>query len=69
MLDLTVTLALTAVGLGLTLVFGWFGARPPNLKRGPRLIPHRFLMLMAAAFTLLMLVHLANLAGLETGRR
>ncbi len=68
MMDLPVTLGLAAVGLGLTLVFGWFGARPPNLKRGPRLIPHRFLMLLSAAFTLLMLVHLANLAGVETGR-
>lgn len=68
MLSLPVTLVLTAVGLGLTVVFGWFGARPPNLKRGPRLVPYRFLMLLAAAFVLLMLVHLANLAGLETGR-
>lgn len=68
MLSLPVTLALAAVGLGLTLVFGWFGARPPSLKRGPRLVPYRFLMLLAAAWTLLMLVHLANLAGLETGR-
>jgi hypothetical protein len=68
MMDLPVTLGLAAVGLGLTLLFGWLGARPPNLKRGPRLLPYRFLMLMAAAFTLLMLVHLANLAGVETGR-
>lgn len=67
MLNLPVTLGLAAVGLGLTLLFGWLGARPPDLKRGPRLLPHRFLMLLAAAFTLLMLVHLVNLAGLETG--
>lgn len=68
MLSLPVTLALLAVGLGLTLLFGWRGARPPNLKRGPRLLPYRFLMLLAAAWVLVMLVHLANLLGLETGR-
>lgn len=68
MLTLPVTLALLALGLGLTLVFGWLGARPPDLKRGPRLLPYRFLMLLAAAWSLLMLVHLANLAGVQTGR-
>ncbi len=36
--------------------------------RGPRLAPYRFLMLLFAAVVLMMLVHLANLAGLHTGR-
>jgi len=67
-MNFTVTLSLTGVGLGLTLLFGWLGARPPDFKRGPRLLPYRFLMLLAGAWTLLMLVHLANLAGLDTGR-
>ena len=68
MSDSTVTLILLAVSLGLTLLFGWLGARPPNLKRGPRLLPYRFLMLLAAAMGLLLLVHLVNLAGVRTGR-
>ncbi len=62
-----VTLASALVGLGLTLLCGWRGARPPDLIRGPRLVPWRFLMLLAAAWTLLMLVHLVNLGGLQTG--
>jgi len=47
---------------------GWMGARAPDPHRGPRLIPYRFLMLLSAAGCLAMLVHLANLAGVETGR-
>lgn len=40
---------------------------PPNFAKGPRLIPHRFLMLLSAAVLLMMIVHLANLHGIETG--
>ena len=69
MSDSTVTLSLLAVSLGLTLLFGWLGARPPDLRRGPRLAPYRFLMLLGAAACLLLLVHLVNLAGVETGPR
>ena len=68
MWTLPVTLASAAVGLGLAVLFGWRGARPPDLARGPRLLPYRFLMLLAAAWVLLMVVHLANLVGVETGR-
>jgi hypothetical protein len=68
-MSLPVTLAALAVALGLTAAFGWLGARPPDLQRGPRLAPYRFLMLLAAAVCLVLLVHLVNLAGVETGRR
>lgn len=68
MLTLSVTLAAAAVGLGLAAGFGWMGARPPDLQRGPRLVPYRFLMLLAGAFVVLMLVHAANLLGVRTGR-
>lgn len=64
----TLTLGSAALGAALVVLFGWRGARPPDLRRGPRLVPYRFLMLLAAAWVLLMLVHLANLAGVETGR-
>ena len=50
------------------MLFGWIGARKPDPMRGPRLAPYRFLMLLFAAVVLMMLVHLANLAGLHTGR-
>jgi hypothetical protein len=47
---------------------GWMGARPPDPHRGPRLVPYRFLMLLGGAGVLLMLIHLASLAGLRPER-
>lgn len=46
---------------------GWRGARAPDPHRGPRMMPWRFLMLLAAAGALLMLVHVINLLGVTTG--
>ena len=66
--SIPVTLASAAVGLALVVLFGWRGAQPPNPHRGPRLVPYRFLMILAAAWVLLMLVHLVNLLGVPTGR-
>ena len=63
-----VTLLSAAVGLALVALFGWRGARPPDLRKGPRLVPYRFLMLLAAAWVLMMAVHLVNLLGVPTGR-
>ena len=68
MWTLPVTLFSAAVGIGLTVLCGWRGARPPDVVRGPRLVPWRFLMLLSAAWVLLMVVHLFNLMGVETGR-
>lgn len=68
-MSLPLTLGLLALTLGLTALFGWRGARPPDLNRGPRMAPWRFLMLLGAAGALLLLVHLLNLMGVETGRR
>lgn len=68
-MSLTLTLALLASALGLTAAFGWLGARPPDLRRGPRLLPYRFLMLLSAAAGVMMLVHLVNLMGVTTGQR
>ncbi|HMP61532.1 hypothetical protein [Phenylobacterium sp.] len=67
-MSLTLTLGLGAVLLALTLFAAWRGARPPDLRRGPRLIPYRFLMLMGAAGLIVILVHLVNLMGVTTGR-
>ena len=47
-MDLKLTVALAA-GLAAAAAFaGWRGARPPDLKRGPRLTPWRLIMLLAA---------------------
>ena len=68
-MTLLATLATLGVALGLTALSGWLGARPPHLQRAPRLPPYRCLMLLCAAACLLLLVHLVNLAGVDTGRR
>jgi hypothetical protein len=62
------SLELTALLLGFSVavaVFcGWRGARPPDFKRGPRMIPWRWLMLLSAAAALTLLIHiLAVLQG------
>ena len=67
-MDWPVTLAAAAGLAGLTAAFGWAGSRPPDLRRGPRMAPYRFLMVLAATGLLLMLVHMLNLAGVTTGR-
>ena len=68
MWTLSVTLVSAGAGAVLAVLFGWLGARPPDLRRGPRMAPYRFLMLLAAAWVVLMLIHAANLVGISTGR-
>jgi hypothetical protein len=48
-MDLNVTIGLAAGLATLAAFAGWRGARPPDPKRGPRLMPWRMLMLLAAA--------------------
>lgn len=67
-MTMPITLATTAVLVALTLFAGWRGARPPDLIRGVRMIPWRAIMVFSAAGVLLMVVHLANLVGVHTGR-
>lgn len=59
--SLELGLALAALGL----FAGWRGARPPNLMRGPRMIPWRFIMLLATSGALILLFSAARLAGLD----
>ena len=61
------TIGIAAAGALLGVLFGWLGARPPDLRKGPRLAPYRLLMLLCAVGVLMMLAHLANLMGLHTG--
>ena len=62
----TITLALMGITLAGVVFCGWRGARPPNLQRGPRMIPYRMLMVLGSALLLMLLAHMANLAGLLT---
>ncbi|MFV4733665.1 hypothetical protein ACNJUX_21010 [Mycobacterium tuberculosis] len=68
-MDWGVTLGLILGCAGVAVFAGWRGARAPDLLRGPRLIPWRLIMVLAAAAGMLGLVHVANLLGIETGRR
>jgi hypothetical protein len=65
-MNLIQTLALFALGAALTALFGWLGARPQPLGK-PRLAPWQFLMMIAGASSLMVLVHLLNLVGAHTG--
>ena len=67
-MDFGITLG-GAVGVtALGVLFGWLGARPPDLRKGPRLVPYRFLMALCAVAVMMLLVHLVNLSGFTTGR-
>lgn len=68
-MDLVATLTALGAAAAIGLFSAWRGAQPPDLLRGPRMIPYRFIMVLAAAVCLVMVVHLVNLAGIETGRR
>lgn len=59
----SLTLILLAVSAALALLAGWRGARPPDLTRGPRMVPWRFLMLAFSALAVLLLIHLAATLG------
>ena len=63
-MDLIVTSALLAACVILAGFFGWMGARPVNISRGPRLIPYRLLMLLMAAGIMILVTHEASLLGL-----
>lgn len=67
-MSLPVTLMVAVALAALTAFAGWRGARPPNPFRGPRMIPWRPIMVTAAAFLLVVVVHLVNLLGVKTGR-
>lgn len=66
-MNLTVTLAALVAALGFAAFCGWRGARPPDLIKGPRMVPWRFLMLVSAALAVFLLVHVVNLLGYTTG--
>ncbi len=62
---MSLTLALLAAAVALTLFAGWRGARPPDVLRGPRMAPWRFLMLLGGALSFLLMIHLATLFGVH----
>jgi hypothetical protein len=67
-MDLSTTLTITVAFVGLTAFAAWRGARPPNLIKGPRMIPWRMILVLSAAVVLYLLVHLAALVGVYHDR-
>ena len=67
-MPLNLTLILTAVFAAFTVFCAWRGGRPPDFRRGPRMVPYGMLMVLSAGATILMIVHLVNLMGVPTGR-
>jgi len=66
MLDLILTLIGLVALLALGVVANWRAGLPWNDLK-PRRVPWGFVMMMAAFGFVILLVHLVNLAGLETG--
>ncbi len=64
-MPLTPSLILLAVCVFAVVFTGWRGARPPDISRGPRMAPWRFLMLLSGALTFFVLVHIATLFGFQ----
>lgn len=57
------TLSLLGLAIAFTVICGWQGARLPDLRRGPRLVPWRLLMLLCGAVTLGLAAHTLSLLG------
>jgi hypothetical protein len=59
----TLTLALIAASVALGVFAGWRGSRPWDLRRGVRMIPWRFIMLLTAVAVFILMIHLGTLLG------
>ncbi|OYU68929.1 MAG: hypothetical protein CFE28_02335 [Alphaproteobacteria bacterium PA2] len=67
-MDTKTTLVLAVVCILAAALFGWRGAQPLNIQKGPRLIPWRPMMAASATGAIILIVHLVNLMGVTTGR-
>jgi hypothetical protein len=62
-MNLSTALALAGACLAVGILAGWRGARPPDPMKGPRMVPWRFLMVLAAAGAIVFGAAAAQLAG------
>jgi hypothetical protein len=60
-MGLELTLALAAAALLTALFCGWMGARPVKVLGPPRLVPWRFLMMLAFTMVVALAVHVVGL--------
>ena len=63
-MSLSLTLALLVAAVGLAVFAGWRGSLPWDPRRGVRMAPWRFIMLLAGAAVFILVIHLAALLGL-----
>jgi hypothetical protein len=63
-MPMSVTLALIAAAVALTVFAGWRGARPWDPRKGVRMIPWRIVMLLSATAVFILVIHLAALMGM-----
>jgi hypothetical protein len=63
-MSMTLTLSLLAGALIVAVFAGWRGARASNFLK-PRMVPWRFIMLLAGALVFLLAIHLGTLLGVE----
>ncbi len=63
-MSMTLTLALLAGALITAVFCGWRGARPSNFLK-PRMVPWRFIMLLAGALAFLLMIHVGTLLGVQ----
>ena len=66
-MSLTLTLVLMAVFAGAFALAVWQSGKPPDIARGPRMIPWTMIAILCAATEIFLLVHVVNLLGFETG--
>lgn len=64
-MDPRLILALGGALALVALVSGWLGARAPDPRRGPRLVPYRLIMLLSAAGVVLLAAQLAATLGAQ----
>ena len=62
-MDIRTALALSGVFAALGVFAGWRGARPFDPRRGPRMVPWRFVMVLAAALAIVLGFTAARMAG------
>ena len=63
-MNLTLAICLAVSLAALALFAGWRGARPPDLRRGPRLVPWRAIMVVSAACLLFLVRVIGQLMGI-----
>ncbi|MGV8929828.1 MAG: hypothetical protein ACOH1E_08740 [Brevundimonas sp.] len=62
-MSLSLTLVLLAGSFALAVFAGWRGSRPWDLRRGVRMIPWRFIMLLSGVAIMILAIHLGTLMG------